>query len=65
MSGELQTKFNVSPGPGLWYLVLGPFGPFGPDLGPGPELDNCTFFVHMLVNNMYEHFRDYTSSFDT
>ena len=37
-----QTKFNVSPGPGLWSLVLGPFGPdLGPDLGPGPgpELD--------------------------
>ena len=36
-----QTKFNVSPGPGL--LVLGPSGPeLGPDLGPGPgpELDN-------------------------
>ena len=28
-----------SPGPGLWSLVLGPFGPdLGP--GPGPELDN-------------------------
>ena len=25
-----QTKFNVSPGPGLWSLVL---GPYGPDLG--------------------------------
>ena len=34
-----QTKFNVSPGPGLWSLVLVPFGPdLGP--GPGPELDN-------------------------
>ena len=40
-----------SPGPGLWSLVLGPFGPdLGPDLdltwdldlgpGPGPELDD-------------------------
>ena len=29
----------LSPGPGLWSLVLGPFGPdLGP--GPGPELDN-------------------------
>ena len=29
-----------SPGPGLWPLVLGPFGPdLGP--GPGPELDNA------------------------
>ena len=35
--GEWQTKFSVSPGPGLWSLVL---SPFGPDLGPGPELDN-------------------------
>ena len=38
-----QTKFSVSPGPGLGSLVLGPFGPYlGPDLGPGPgpELDN-------------------------
>ena len=33
-----QSKFSVSPGPGLWSLVL---GPFGPDLGPelGPDLD--------------------------
>ena len=30
-----QTKFNVSPGPGLWSLVL---GPFGPDLGPDQDL---------------------------
>ena len=34
MSGW-QTKFSVSPGPGLWSLVL---GPFGPDLGPDLEL---------------------------
>ena len=47
VSGECwwwwQTEFSVSPGPGLWPLVLGPFGPdLGPDLGPGPgpELDN-------------------------
>ena len=39
VSGEWQTKFNVSPGPGLGSLVLGPSGPdLGP--GPGPELDN-------------------------
>ena len=38
--GEWQTKFNVSPGPGLWSLVL---GPYGPDLGPGPELDNTSY----------------------
>ena len=30
-----QTKFNVSPGPSLWSLVL---GPFGPDLGPHLDL---------------------------
>ena len=35
MSGEWQTKFSVSPGPGLWSLVL---GPFGPDLGPDLDL---------------------------
>ena len=33
--GEWQTKFNVCPGPGLWSLVL---GPFGPDLGPDLDL---------------------------
>ena len=33
--GEWQTKFNVSPGPGLWSLDL---GPFGPDLGPDRDL---------------------------
>ena len=30
-----QTKFSVSPGPGLWTLVL---GPLGPDLGPDLDL---------------------------
>ena len=35
VGGWWQTKFNVSPGPGLWSLVL---GPFGPDLGP--DLDH-------------------------
>ena len=35
-----QTKFNVSPGPGLWSLVLGPFGPdMGPDLDLTWDLD--------------------------
>ena len=33
--GEWQTKFNVSPGPGLWSLVL---GLSGPDLGPDLDL---------------------------
>ena len=38
--GEWQTKFNVSPGPGLWPLVLGPFGTdLGPDLDLTRELD--------------------------
>ena len=38
-----RPNLMYSPGPGLWSLVLGPFGPdLGPDLGPGPgpELDN-------------------------
>ena len=34
-----QTKFSVSPGPGLWSFVLGPFGPFGPDLDLTWDLD--------------------------
>ena len=34
--GEWQTKFNVSPGPGLWSSVL---GPFRPDLGPDLNLN--------------------------
>ena len=33
--GGWQTKFNVSTGPGLWPLVL---EPFGPDLGPDLDL---------------------------
>ena len=33
--GGWQTKFSVSPGPGLGSLVL---GPFGPDLGPDLDL---------------------------
>ena len=33
--GGWQTKFNVSPGPGLWSLVL---GPFRPDLGTDLDL---------------------------
>ena len=33
--GEWHTQFNVSPGPGLWSLVL---KPFGPDLGPDLDL---------------------------
>ena len=46
--GEWQTKFSVSPGPDLWSLVLGPFGPdLGSDLDLtwdlGPELDKIQF----------------------
>ena len=32
---KLMYKFNVTPGPGLWSLVL---GPSGPDLGPDLDL---------------------------
>ena len=50
-----QTKFNVSPGPGLWSLVLGPFGPdLGP--GPGPELEkkiNHILFDPCIIYNVY------------
>ena len=36
-----------SPGPGLWFLVLGPFGPdLGP--GPGPDLDNILCFQRLI-----------------
>ena len=46
VGGEWQTKFSVSLGPGLWPLVLGPFGPdLGP--GPGPELDNRVVLNHV------------------
>ena len=51
-----QTKFNVSPGPGLWSLVLGPFGPdLGPDLGPGPgpELDKNILRTIEVVSTIY------------
>ena len=34
VSGGWQTKFNVTPGPGLWSLVLGPSGQ-----DQGPDLD--------------------------
>ena len=35
-----QPKFNVSPGPGLWSLVLGPYGhDLGPDLDLTWDLD--------------------------
>ena len=56
--GGWQTKFNVSPGPGilsrsrsgperdLTWTEPGPdLGPgMGPGMGPGPELDNSLIF---------------------
>ena len=50
-----QTKFSVSPGPGLWSLVL---GPFGPDLGPGPglELDNIKIRSNVQMTSMQSKF---------
>ena len=40
MGGD-RPNLVYSPGPGLWSLVLGHVGPDqGPNLGPGPELDN-------------------------
>ena len=35
VSGGGRTNLVYSPGPGLWSLVL---GPFGPDLGPDQDL---------------------------
>ena len=50
VSGGWQTKFNVSPGPGLWPFVLGPFGPdLGPDLDLTWDLDldlSLTIKIH-------------------
>ena len=44
-----QTKFNVSPGPGLWSLVLGPFGPdLGPDLDLIWDLSLTTTIIDVL-----------------
>ena len=50
LGGRVGGRPNLvySPGPGLWSLVLGPYGPdLGPDLGPGPgpEFDNKRRFV--------------------
>ena len=47
VGGGWQTKFNVSPGPGLWSLVL---RPFGPDLGPDLDL-SLTIIVHSKRKN--------------
>ena len=60
MGGEWQTKFCVSPGPGLWSLVLGPFGPYlGPDLDLTWDLDlSLTIIISIICNvcAMYVHF---------
>ena len=51
VSGEWQTKFSVSPGPGLWSLVLGPFGPdLGPDLDLTWDLDLDLSLTKTLQN---------------
>ena len=44
-----------SPGPGLWSLFLGPFGPdLGP--GPGPELDNNKYKnIKQNIYYIYEY----------
>ena len=51
-----QTKFNVTPGPCLWSLVLGPFGPdLGPDLDLTWDLDLdlslTIFMLHSLLTS--------------
>ena len=48
VSDGWQTKFNVSTGPGLWSLVL---GPFRPDLGP--DLDLTWDLDLSLTMNVY------------
>ena len=50
VEGGWQTKFNVSPGPGILsrsrsgperdLTWTGPGPDLGPGMGPGPELDN-------------------------
>ena len=60
MGGEWwQTKFNVSPGPGLWPLVLGPFGPdLGPDLDLTWDLDlSLTIDLSDLVMVYFKLFK--------
>ena len=47
--GGGRPNLVYSPGPGLWSLVLGPFGPYlGPDLGP--ELDKIKISVGISIN---------------
>ena len=49
----MATKFSVSPGPGLWSLVLGPYGPdLGADLDLTWDLDldlSLTILVHKII----------------
>ena len=63
MGGGWQTKFNVSPGPGLlsrsrsrsgpdWeWTWTGPGPDLGPGMGPGPELDNIniSYLIKCLI----------------
>ena len=53
MGGGWQTKFNVSPGPGLCSFVLGPSGPdLGPDLDLTWDLDlslTIKFFNNLTI----------------
>ena len=60
-----QTKFSVSPGPGLWSLVLGPFGPdLGPDLDLTWDLDldlSLTITIAVLGPSMTFNGRDLNS----
>ena len=53
-----QTKFSVSPGPGLWSFVLGPFGPdLGPDLDLTWDLDLRLTILDILTKaalNIYK-----------
>ena len=54
MSGW-QTKFSVSPVPGLWSLVLRPFGPdLGPDLHLTWDLD-----LDLSLTILYEAQQNY------
>ena len=56
-----RPNLMYSPGPGLWSLVLGPFGPdLGPDLDLTWDLDlsltifdcNNNFYSNMRVNSL-------------
>ena len=52
--GGWQTKFSVSPGPGLWSLVLGPFGPdLGPDLDLTWDLDLDLSLTIFMLHSLF------------